>query len=134
MMRRLSRSVSALVLLAMAACASTNEGGGGRDASLLTREEIATISVSNLYDAVDRLRPRWLQIRSVMSLGGTEAQIVVFLNTSYIGGPEALRQFDTNTVLRLRYMDGPMAAARLRGYDTTRHVAGAIVLETSDGT
>ena len=132
MVRRLSQSACLFLVASMAACASAG-GTERRDANVLERAEIESASVSNLYDAVDRLRPRWLQVRSVMSMSGTPPQIVVFLNASYIGDPEALRQFDASTIVRLRYMDGPMATARLRGYDTTRHVVGAIVLETADG-
>jgi hypothetical protein len=86
---------------------------------------------SNLYEVIDRLRPRWLQMRHTMSMGAGTAQIVVFMNNQYLGGPEQLRQFQPRDVLEVEYMDGPKAAATLRGYDSTLHVVGAIVMKTA---
>jgi hypothetical protein len=101
------------------------------DSTVLTQEEIATAPVSNLFEAVERLRPRWLQIRSVRSIN-TGVQIAVFLNRSYLGEPEVLRTYDTKSVARLRYLDGATASATLSGFDS-RHVESAIVLETQTG-
>jgi hypothetical protein len=66
-----------------------------------------------------------------MSMGAGTGQIVVFMNNSYLGGPDQLRQFSPRDVVEVRYLDGPQAAATLRGYDNTLHVVGAIVMVTA---
>ena len=128
--RLLIQTILAAGLAGTSACAS-----GGRatpvDSTILTREEIAAAPVSNLFEAVERLRPRWLQIRSVRSIN-TGVQIAVFQNRSYLGEPEVLRTYDTKSVVRLRYLDGATASATLSGFDS-RHVEAAIVLETTTG-
>lgn len=131
-------SLTLALALTAAGCASSSGGDGTirRDSRTLTPEEIATVPVTNLYEAVQRLRPRWLEMRDVRSLGAgggaSGGQIVVFLNNSYVGGPESLRQFETHQIVRIRYLDAAQASATLTGYDTSRHVVGGIVLETSD--
>lgn len=121
-----------LVLLPLggaAACASSgSEGSSGRDMNVLLPEEIGEAPVSNLYDAVSQLRPRWLQVRTVTSLAGGQADIAVFQGRSYLGSSDALRQMGIEGVARLRYLDGPLANAQLR---TPQGVPmpGAIVVE-----
>ncbi|HSK19585.1 MAG TPA: hypothetical protein VK912_10600 [Longimicrobiales bacterium] len=133
MQRRTVLSLLLAVLLTAAGCASSGGTSARRDSRVLTPEEIATVPVNNLYEAIDRLRPRWLEMRDVRSLGTGAGQIVVFLNTSYVGGPESLRQFQAHQVVRIRYLDAAQASATLTGYDTTRHVVAGIVLETAEG-
>jgi len=121
----------ALALPMLSACASGGERVGSSSSPILTQEDMASVQGSNLYEVVDRLRPRWLQMRHTMSMGTGTAQIVVFMNNSYLGGPDQLRQFQPRDVLEVRYLDGPQAAAQLRGYDSTLHVVGAIVMVTA---
>ncbi|HUF70348.1 MAG TPA: hypothetical protein VMM79_16995 [Longimicrobiales bacterium] len=85
--RRAFVALVPMALVSAAGCASAGSGSGsGADRNELTREEIAEIQVANLYDAVDRLRPRWLLIRSQRSMTGP-TEIVVFMNRSLLGGP-----------------------------------------------
>jgi hypothetical protein len=135
-MTRATLRLFAIVFVAtvvLAGCASSAERPVAGTGPILTQEDMASVSASNLYEVVERLRPRWLQVRGPMSLTGTGTpQIVVFLNNSYLGGPDQLRQFLPKDVLDVRYLDGPTAAATMRGYDSTTHVAGAIVLRTAN--
>jgi hypothetical protein len=117
--------------IAAAGCAASGERMAGGTATTLSQEDMASVPATNLYEVVERLRPRWLQARAPMSLSGTPPQIVIFMNNSYLGGPDQLRQFQPKDVLEVRYLDGPTASAQLRGYDSTIHVAGAIVLVTA---
>jgi hypothetical protein len=110
-------------------CASSGESRGS-SSRVLTQEEMLEAPASDLYEVVDRLRPRWLQARAVMGLSGPP-QILVFLNRTFLGGPEELRQFEAIHIHQLRYLDGPQAAATLSGYDSSIHVGGAIVIDTS---
>lgn len=128
-MRRMTVWIPALaILLVSATSCATGGGGEGGDRDVLTQEELATISVSNAYEAVERLRPRWLQIRTTRSLAGGPTEIVVYMNRGYLGGPEVLRQFTTNTIERMRYLDAAQATATLLGLGS-RRVEGAIIIE-----
>lgn len=132
-MRPTRNAVPTLLLLAALVAGGCGSSGErvSRNQNVLTREEIVEAGVANLEEAVERLRPRWLQVRSVTSLGSGPAQIVVFLNNAYLGGPSTLREFQARDIAELRYLDGPRAAATLQGYPSTTHLAGAIVLVTS---
>lgn len=59
-----------------------------------------------VYEAVRRLRPRWLQSRAP----GQEA--VVFLDGARIGGIDELRILEANQVAEIRYRSGPDATTR----------------------
>jgi hypothetical protein len=115
--------------VALSSCASSSGERARTNSSILTREEMLGIQVANVFDAVERLRPRWLQIRTQLSLTGP-TEIVVFMDRNYLGGPEVLRQFSPNDVARLRYMDGTTASATLAGM-ANRSVEAAIILEVS---
>lgn len=123
-------ALAGLLVLA-AACASSNGDGPRRDSNILTAEEMATAPVSNLYEAVEQLRPRWLQVRTRRSLN-MESEVSVFLNRSYLGGPQELRSMGISGVAQLRYLDGALASATLR-VPSGRAIEGAIVVETSGG-
>jgi len=113
-----------------AACASSGQGSRG-DINVLTAAEMADAPVSNLYEAVEKLRPRWLQIRTRRSIN-MESEVSVFMNRLYLGGPEELRSIGLNGVAQLRYLDGALASATLR-VPTGRAIEGAIVVEMSGG-
>lgn len=118
----------------LAACASTGTNAPrGSSTTVLTQEEIAQTNVTNLYDAVERLRPRWLQVRGSSMMSGSNVAIVVYLNRSYLGAPDVLKGYDTKAALRLRYMDGPTASSTLTGLPAGTFIGGAIVLETNQG-
>jgi hypothetical protein len=118
-----------LITAVLAACASAGGERTRSDSSVLTREDMADVQVANLYDAVERLRPRWLQIRTQLSLT-SQTEIVVFMDRNFLGGPEMLRQFSPNDVVRLRYMDGTTASATLPGM-ANRSIEAAIIIEVS---
>jgi hypothetical protein len=134
MRRAFVRALPLAILLAgtMAACSSTGERST-RNPNVITREEILDANLSNLYEAVERLRPRWLQVRNVSSLSTGPGQIIVYMNTTYLGGPDVLREFNRGDVAEVRYLDGPRAQATLQGYPSNTHIAGAIVIVTSTG-
>jgi hypothetical protein len=114
-------------LVLFAGCATTGGGAARTNSSVLTREEMTEASVSNVYDAVERLRPRWLQVRTQMSLT-SPTEIVVFMDRNFLGGPDMLRQFAPTDVTLLRYMDGTTASATLPGM-ANRSVEAAIIIE-----
>jgi hypothetical protein len=125
--RSLARRAVLLAMLAVG-CASA-ASRSGQSANLLTREEVMAANVSNLYDAVQRLRPRWLNVRGARSLSQLSTEIVVYQDLTHLGGVDVLRQLSPEMISRLRYLDGATATASLPGLGS-RHVVGAIVIET----
>lgn len=122
--------ISALVLL-LGACAVNTQGDTRRSQDVITQEELQTVQVSNLYEAVQRLRPRWIAVRSQQSFS-SPTQVVVYQNQTLIGGPETLRDLTLGAAAWIQYLDGPTASATLPGIGT-RQVEGAIVIHTSGG-
>lgn len=114
--------------LFLAGCASTKTGSGTRS-DRLTREEIMDAGATNLYDVVNRLRPRWLNVRSTRSFS-METEIVVFQDQMLLGGPEELRELHPEDAFEIEYMDGTRAVAALPGLMSGRHIEGAIIVKS----
>ena len=125
------RSVFVLIaMLGLTACASSSGSRASTHQDVITAEEIERTMVSDLYELVQRLRPRWLDLRSPQSFE-SRTEIVVFEGQAYRGGVEVLREFAKEAAVRLIYLDGPTATVRLPGL-TTRNVEGAIVINPTN--
>lgn len=120
--------VVTLAVMLGTGCAST--GSSGEESSdrpdRLSRDQIASVDVSNLYDVVQRLRPRWL--RTQQRSFSRETRIVVVQNGTVIGEIGILRNMSPSGVTELRYMDGDTAAATLVGA-RSGFIEGAIIIE-----
>jgi len=129
-MRFLKAAVLPVILsIAVVACASL-EGAGERSSSnVITQEEIAESNARNLYEVVERLRPRWLVARGGSRSFGSETGILVYQGQTRLGGPDVLRQLGLDSARRLEYLDATTAAATLPGIGSG-HVSGAIVIHT----
>jgi hypothetical protein len=131
------RKVALVGLLATAAvsagCAATNSSGGGSSLSdTITREEIlGTEGVRNMYELVQRLRPRWLTIRAGDRSFGMAVEIAVYQGQSYLGDAETLRQLGPTMAYQLDYLDGQKAMNTLPGVSPGKHYAGAIIIRTA---
>lgn len=133
MRKRIGYSVSVCVLAVLfAACAGTpRASSSSSDRNRLTAEEIASVDVQTLYEVVQRLRPRWLEVRAPRSgFSGDDTQIVVFVNRTLLGGPVELSRLGPEVAASLQYMTGSAAAAELPGIQS-RHVEGAIIVHTA---
>ncbi|HEX9693276.1 MAG TPA: hypothetical protein VGA22_14375 [Gemmatimonadales bacterium] len=95
--------------------------------NVLTRAELDEAGARNLYDAIQRLRPRWLEVRGGIRSINVETEIVVFQEQMYLGDVDELRRMGVDGVWEVRYLDGSTAAARLPGL-SDRHIEGAIVV------
>jgi hypothetical protein len=126
----IARTLALGALAALAACAPAATTAGGQNPNLLTRDDIMAVEVTNLYDVVQRLRPRWLTVRAGRSLSELRTEVVVFQNQTLLGGIDVLRQMQPDIAVRIRYLDGSTASATLPGLGS-RHVEGAIVIETT---
>jgi hypothetical protein len=118
--------VAASVVL-FAACASS---GSSRtrtrsDSSLITREQIDEHHFTNAYDAVAALHANWLNSKGTDSFQ-SPSQIRVYVDNTFVGGVDALRQIDANTIRGIRHYTGVQATARW-GMD---HGQGVIQITT----
>lgn len=131
------RRVSTLVLLVAIAgvlggCASTGGSSGRTRSDILTREEIMTVDVGNLYEAVQRLRPRWLNVRSA-GVGAEVTTIMVYQGQTRLGDLDILRQLPLQAAESLRFLDRSTAQMSLPG-NWTQGMVGAIVITTRSDT
>lgn len=122
-----------LMMVSVGACASTGGSGGGRDFNQITRAELDEVEdrVGNLYDAIQRLRPRWLQVRGGDRSFSTPTEIVVYQDQTFLGDLSVLRSLDPGFPSSLSYLDASQATAQLPGLGS-RSVSGAIVIHTRD--
>jgi hypothetical protein len=115
----------------LATCAS-GSGGSRSDQNRLTYEEINSVDVSSLYEVVQRLRPRWLEVRATRSAFDTrDTEIVVYMDRTLLGGVEELRSLGPETARWLQYLSAAEASAALPGIGS-RQVEGAVVVHTVD--
>ena len=113
MMRR--NLVLALALAVSAGCSAATQatGAGARSSSnVLTRQELSTIAVTTLYEAVQRLRPAFLRARTTSAGGGPNYLPVVYVDGIRKGTPEYLRGIQTTEVSEIRYLSVQDATTR----------------------
>src|SRR5687767_5288602 len=83
------------LVLCVSACAGAARPGPTRDRNAITTAELEQMrdaGVSDLLEAITRLRPRWLDVRTERSLElGT--MVLVYVNDSRLGGVDALRGY-----------------------------------------
>jgi hypothetical protein len=95
---------------------------------VLTEAEIRAANASDAYDLVQRLRPAWLRQKgdaSQMDADGSR-EIRVWVNGRDAGGLGALRDYDSNQIVSMRWVDSISARATYgRGYGR-----GVITIET----
>ena len=94
---------------------------------MISTQEVESAEVNNAYELIQRLRPMWLRSRGGRSTR-LETEIVVYLNRSMLGDPEALRDIPIEIVRSVRVLDAA-EAGRLPGLGS-RHVERAILVET----
>lgn len=120
-MRPLSRIlVPALALAAACAPAATGaDPAGGADPAaaprsenrrvdlnVISQQEVAESQGGNAYDLVRARRPRWLSAGSATAARNPAGGgVVVYVNTTRMGGPEALRSIAVSGVGSIRYYD-----------------------------
>lgn len=95
--------VAALLLLLLAAC-SSGMNQGGRQSSRLDRDELNTVEARDAYQAVERLRPLWLDKRTAPHLED-ETAILVYVDGARFGELETLRDIPLVNVQSMRVLD-----------------------------
>ena len=116
------------VFLILSACAARTPASARvpLDRSIITQQEILEHKFENVYDAVEALRPMWLQTRGTNSLTQQSTQVQVYLDNNRLGGIETLGSINLASVVYIRHYDGVAATARW-GLD---HGQGVIFVST----
>jgi len=118
------------LLAGLSACASRSaaDRNASRDYSVLTAEEIGSVSgLTTLYDVIRLRRPRWFTRRTPTSFRGEQqADIVVYVDNVRFGGPEALRQLHPTSARLMQYLSPSQAESRFG----QGHPNGAIAVIT----
>jgi hypothetical protein len=129
--------IAALVVAAAPGCASSSSGAGASQQSQpsssrrgspdrITQEELATIDVQNALQAVQRLRPSFLQNRGGASSSITQGpqDVVVYVDQTRMGGPNSLAQIPITDVKEIQHLSGTDATQRYG----TGHGSGVIIV------
>ena len=120
--------LSVAIFAVAVACQPRTDSSPRPNSQLITRVEIEETGARNLYEVVERLRPRWLVMRGPRSLANSQTLIVVFQDNMLIGRePNVLRNMGPDGVYSMRYVDGALAQATLPGIGND-HVEGAIIV------
>ena len=114
-------------LLCVAACAgssSTTRSASAprRSANLITVEEIGTTTATNVYDAIERLRPQWLT--TARQRGGSSDELQVYLDATRYGSLTSLRSLSVGGVQEVHFFSASEATNRYG----TGHTGGAILV------
>jgi TonB-dependent Receptor Plug Domain len=132
-------SLMALASIGMVGCASSPSSStagaqqsaqssaprrGSRDR--ITSDELATVDAQNALQAIQRLRPSFLQTRggASSSLSQGAQDVVVYVDQTRMGGPSTLAQIPITDVKEIQYLSASDATQRYG----TGHSAGAIVV------
>jgi hypothetical protein len=116
-----SRLIRSLVILALIAgapgCAHSTPGASVeravmRRSDVISREELDRQHWSNAYDAVQALRPAWLNDRGPDTAMGTPVELQVHVNGMRVGGISVLRETGVTDLTYLEYFDPVSATAR----------------------
>lgn len=116
-----------IILVVLTGCASSGGSAGGGDRNLITRGQIVELEVTTAYEAIERLRPRWLRAPLQRS-HNRPTQVVVLVDNLQLDGIASLRDVDASNIASIRWLDSAQAG-QLPGLGS-RHVEGAIVIET----
>jgi hypothetical protein len=98
--------------LVLSSCARHNPIDEPRgQTNMLTRDEIANAPVTTAYEAIDRLRPRFLRPHATGGRPAT-AYAVVFIDGVRRGALDILRSVAASSVMQVRYLTSADATTR----------------------
>ena len=121
MKQTLLRLPTMVLALLLAACVSGSGGSSSGNSSLLSAEDLSEVANLSAYDAIQRLRPQWLQVRA-----NNPPPQVIMNGSPMVGGPEMLRTVQVSDLTSIRYRNGRDATTRYG----TGYGGGAIELSS----
>jgi hypothetical protein len=122
-------TIAVLFAGALLACTPPSTVPGQmRNSNVITREDIETVNVLNAYDAISRLRPKFLNSHGSTTLNGSDTGFPnVYLNHQLYGDLQSLRNIDIHGISEIHYYSGAEASTRFG----LGNVSGAIEVITS---
>ncbi len=112
-MRTLAASLVLGWFLLACSSATTQTGGSREVRNLLTQEQLAATNKTNLYEAIEKLRPEWLSSRGPTSVTNVEPAVAsVYMNGTMLGKTDYLRDMRVLDVTEVRYWEPGPASAR----------------------
>jgi hypothetical protein len=102
-------SYAVAALIALTACGSTQGAKPAKprtNRNLITAEEIATISVSDAFEVVERLRP------SFFATHGTLTPPVAYVDGLPFGAIDQLHRIQPSSIQSIQYLDPLLATQR----------------------
>ncbi len=122
--RTLLVSLSATLVIACAS-SGTRSDSSPPPRGVLTAEILSETQESDLYQAVQRLRPQWLRARGAARISGGNLTVSVYVNDVRRGQVGFLRTIQLEAVQRVQFLTGTEATTR---WGTG--VAGGVILVT----
>jgi hypothetical protein len=119
------RIVIVACCLLLTACAAQSTATRGGQRNLLTADDLARAGDVSLFEAINMLRPTFLQVRPA-SMAGTQqaAPLQVYVGPLQMEGVEHLREIMAKNVQEVRYLEPREANARFGG----NHGTGALLV------
>ncbi|MEX2582600.1 MAG: hypothetical protein WD766_04980 [Gemmatimonadota bacterium] len=121
--------LSLLVLLSFGGCSAAAAGSGGGNPDVITADDLSELSSTNLYEAVQRLRPQWLRTRGISSFGGEPDPIMVYVDNVRYGEVRELTGFRIEAIEEVERIDATSATQRWG----TGHAGGVLLVSTRGG-
>lgn len=116
---------------AAASCAGARTGDTPpSNPNLISKAELDQArdeGIRDLYELIERTRPRWLQIRNPRSFQ-LPTVVAVYHHETRLGGIDVLRGYPLISVMSVRYLD---AAQAMMLPGASAHIEGAIVISTA---
>lgn len=118
-------------VMAVPACTTAGQGGSsGRQRNLITLEELEPFQQLTAFDAIQQLRPRWLQARRAVNVRGSGQ---VYPKVAVDGMPRGelgdLRTISAHAIQEIRFLSSADATTRFG----TGYAAGVIEIRTKSG-
>lgn len=106
-------AVASLCMACASATTPTRTDTGRESRYVLTQAQLAATNTTNLYEAIEKLRPEWLTSRGPTSVTNAAPSVPsVFMNGTMLGKAEYLRDMRVLDVTEVRYWEAGPASAR----------------------
>lgn len=130
-MRTVVVSFFLLLMPALLNCVTGAGASGSTDnPNVIVSQELSELRDTNVMDAIQRLRPQWLRVRSrpsrLASEGSATALPKVHIDSVPIGDANELEQVRASEVLEIRYLSAADASTRFG----TGYTSGVILITT----
>ncbi len=125
-MKRLRLPVALTVATLLVACALSGSSRAGGSENVLTYDELVATNETDLFNAIQSLRPRWLRPRGLTSVSEVTV-VTVFFDGSPRGDTSGLRGMQLTDIASVTYLS--LSDAMFR-FGTMAGSGGTLDIET----